>query len=186
MCDTPIARITGCVSSYIYHFILKIHSSCEIEQFVVHAKLIFASSVWYSETWGIYVYLARVYVAFFFYSPSLSSLSSHPSFWPPTSQLPPPLPDSLTLRRTEILHPPDLAKNIIHLLFFSRFSFPAFSGQSVVTGVVPSPFRYLALNFIAPSVRQSHCSSIFHRVLLTHALALFVKSICARKKFQQI
>ena len=35
MCDTPIARITSCVSSLrIYIIKIKIHSSCEIEDFV--------------------------------------------------------------------------------------------------------------------------------------------------------
>ena len=42
----------------------------------------------------------------------------------------------------------------------------------MVTGVVPSPPRFLPSIFIAHRARQSHCSSIFHRVLLTHALAL--------------
>ena len=44
--------------------------------------------------------------------------------------------------------------------FFSRFYFPA-SGQTVVTGVVPSPPRFLPSIVIAHRVRQSHCSSIF-------------------------
>ena len=42
----------------------------------------------------------------------------------------------------------------------------------MVTGVVPSPPRFLPSIFIAHRVQQSHCSSIFHRVLLTHVLAL--------------
>ena len=42
----------------------------------------------------------------------------------------------------------------------------------MVTGVVPSIPWFLPLIFIAHRVQQSHCSSIFHRVLLTHALAL--------------
>ena len=54
---------------------------------------------------------------------------------------------------------------------FSHFYFPA-SGQAVVTGVVPSPPRFLPSIFIVHRVQQSHRSSIFHRVLLTHALAL--------------
>ena len=54
---------------------------------------------------------------------------------------------------------------------FAHFHFPA-SGQAVVTGVVPSPPRLLPSIFIAHRVQQSHCSSIVHRVLLTHALAL--------------
>ena len=37
---------------------------------------------------------------------------------------------------------------------------------------VPSSPRFLPSTFIAHRVQQSHCSSIFHRVLLTYALAL--------------
>ena len=65
---------------------------------------------------------------------------------------------------------------ILHMLFiylfvfFANFYFPA-SGQAVVTGVVPSPPRFLPSIFIAHRVQQSHCSAMF-RVLLTHALAL--------------
>ena len=36
---------------------------------------------------------------------------------------------------------------------------------AVVTGVVPSPFRFLPSIFIAHRVQQPHCSSIFRRVL---------------------
>ena len=64
--------------------------------------------------------------------------------------------------------------------FFSHFYFPA-SGQAVVTGVVPSPPRFLPSIFIAHRVQQSHCSSIFHRVLLSHALALSASHWYARK-----
>ena len=75
------------------------------------------------------------------------------------------------------------------LFFFSffcaHFHFPA-SGQAVVTGVVPSPPRFLPSNFIAHRVQQSHCSSIFHRVLLTHALALSASQIVHKKKSQRI
>ena len=35
------------------------------------------------------------------------------------------------------------------------------SGLAVVTGVVPSPPRYVPLLFVAHSVQHSHCSSIF-------------------------
>ena len=65
-------------------------------------------------------------------------------------------------------------------VFFSHFYFPV-SGQVVVTGVVPSPPRFLPSICIAHRVQQSHCSSIFHRVLLTHALALS-KLICEHEK----
>ena len=48
--------------------------------------------------------------------------------------------------------------------FFAHFYFPA-SGQAVVTGVIPSPPRFLPSIFIAHRVQQSRCSSIFHRTL---------------------
>ena len=71
--------------------------------------------------------------------------------------------------------------------FFSShtFNFPA-SGQAVVTGVVPSPPRFLPSIFIAHRVQQSHCSSIFHRVLLTHALALSASQFVYKKKSPRI
>ena len=40
--------------------------------------------------------------------------------------------------------------------------------------------------FIAHRVQQSHCSSIFHRVLLTHALALSASQFVHKKKSQRI
>ena len=61
--------------------------------------------------------------------------------------------------------------HIFIYIYFAHLYFPA-SGQAVVTGVVPSPPRFLPLIFIAHRVLQSHCSWICHRVLLTHALAL--------------
>ena len=69
--------------------------------------------------------------------------------------------------------------------FFSHFHFPA-SGQAVVTGVVPSPPRFLPSIFIAHRVQQSHCSSIFHRVLLAHALALSASQFVHNKKSHRI
>ena len=39
--------------------------------------------------------------------------------------------------------------------------------------------------FIAHRVQQSHCSSIVHRVLLTHALALSASQIVHKKKSQR-
>ena len=65
------------------------------------------------------------------------------------------------------------------LFYFSHY-FPA-SGQAVVTGVVPSPPQFLPSIFIAHRVQQSHCSSIFHRVLLTHALALSASQFVRKK-----
>ena len=63
--------------------------------------------------------------------------------------------------------------------------FPA-SGQAVVTGVVSSPPRFLPSIFIAHRVQQSHCSSIFHRVLLTRALALSASQFVHKKKSPRI
>ena len=58
------------------------------------------------------------------------------------------------------------------------------------TGVVPSSPRFLPSIFIAHRVQQSHCTSMFHRVLLTHALALsaskFVHKFVHEKKSQRI
>ena len=45
----------------------------------------------------------------------------------------------------------------------------------------PSPPRFLPSIFIEHRVQQSHCSSIFHRVLLTHALALSQVNLCTIK-----
>ena len=69
--------------------------------------------------------------------------------------------------------------------FFAHFHFPA-SGQAVVTGVIPSPPRFLPSIFIAHRVQQSHCSSIVHRVLPTHALALSASQFVHKKKSQRI
>ena len=69
--------------------------------------------------------------------------------------------------------------------FFCTLSLPA-SGQAVVTGVIPSPPRFLPSIFIAHRVQQSHCSSIFHRTLLTHALALSASQFVHKKKSQRI
>ena len=49
-----------------------------------------------------------------------------------------------------------------------------------------SPPRFLPSIFIAHKVQQSHCSSIFHRVLLTHALALSASQFVHKKKSQRI
>ena len=52
----------------------------------------------------------------------------------------------------------------------------------MVTGVVPFLPRFLPSIFIAHRVQQSHCSSIFHRGLLTHALALSASQFVRKKK----
>ena len=54
------------------------------------------------------------------------------------------------------------------------------------TGVVPSPPRFLPSIYIAHRVQQSHCSSIFHRVLLSHALALSASQFVHEKRSQRI
>ena len=71
------------------------------------------------------------------------------------------------------------------LFFHTHIYFPA-SGQAVVTGVVSSPPRFSPSIFIARRVQQSHCSSIFHRVLLTHALALSAGQFVHKKKSPRI
>ena len=73
----------------------------------------------------------------------------------------------------------------LFFFFFPHFYFLA-SGQAVVTGVVPSPPRFLPSIFIAHRVKQSHCSSIFHQVLLTHALELSASQFVHKKKSQQV
>ena len=69
--------------------------------------------------------------------------------------------------------------------FLAHFYFPA-SEQAVVTGVVPSPPRFLPSIFIAHRGQQSHCSSVFHRVLQTHALALSTSQFVHKKKSPRI
>ena len=56
----------------------------------------------------------------------------------------------------------------------------------MVTGVVPFPPRFLPSIFIAHRVQQFHCSTIFHGVLLTHALALSASQFVHKKKSQRI
>ena len=55
----------------------------------------------------------------------------------------------------------------------------------MVTDVIPPP-RFLPSIFIAHRVQQSHCSSIVHRVLLSHALALSASQFVHKKKSQRI
>ena len=69
--------------------------------------------------------------------------------------------------------------------FLSHFYSPA-SGQAVVTSVAPPSPRFLPSIFIAHRVHQSHCSSIVHRVLLTHALALSASQFVHEKKSPRI
>ena len=73
----------------------------------------------------------------------------------------------------------------VFIFFLAHFHFPA-SGQAVVTGVVPSPPRFLPSIFIAHRIQQSRCSSIIHRVLLSHALALSASQFVHKKRSQRI
>ena len=56
----------------------------------------------------------------------------------------------------------------------------------MVTGVVSSSPRVLPSICIANRVQQSNCSSTFHRVLLTHALALSASPFVHKKKSPRI
>ena len=85
---------------------------------------------------------------------------------------------SRRIRCNNILYRPYLYRNFS--FFFTHIYFPA-SGPAVVTGVVPSPPRFSPFNFVAQRVQQSHCSSIFHRVLLTRALALSTSQFDLKK-----
>ena len=72
---------------------------------------------------------------------------------------------------------------LFYFIFFTHIYFPA-PGQAVVTGVVLSSPRFLPS--IAHRLQQSHCSSIFHRGLLTHALALSASQFVRKKKSPRI
>ena len=67
--------------------------------------------------------------------------------------------------------------------FFLTLYFPA-SGQAVVTGVVPSPPRFLPSIFIPHRVQQSHCSLLvdFLSSVANSRSRAFRKSICAQEK----
>ena len=65
-------------------------------------------------------------------------------------------------------------------VFFSHFYFPA-SGQAVVSGVIPSPPRYVLSVFIAHWAQHSHCSSRSSNVANLRFRA-FRESICAQEK----
>ena len=92
---------------------------------------------------------------------------------------------------TSIVSPVDTLIPLLFLfvclfVFHTHIYFPA-SGHVVDTGVVPSPPRFLPSIFIAHRVQHiSHCSSIFHRVLLTHALALSASQFVHKKKSPRI
>ena len=92
----------------------------------------------------------------------------------------------------EVQHP---ASTMIHsffcsffylfIYFLDHFYFPA-SGQAVVSGVVPSPPRYVPSVFIAHRVRHSHCSSTFIEYVANSRFhAFFRESICAQENLAQ-
>ena len=68
-----------------------------------------------------------------------------------------------------------------HTSSFQRLDKP----WSQVSSLLP-PGSCLQFFFIAHRFQQSHCSSIFHRVLLTHALALSASQFVDKKKSQRI
>ena len=72
-----------------------------------------------------------------------------------------------------------------HFFFSHTFTFQLLDKLwSQVSTLVPP--RFLPSIFIAHRVQQSHRSSIFHRVLLTHALALSASQFMYKKKSQRI
>ena len=75
--------------------------------------------------------------------------------------------------------------SVIFCIFFSFLLFSFWTSRGH-TGVVPSSPRVLPSIFIAHNVQQSHCWSIFHRVLLTHALALSASQFVHKKKSQRV
>ena len=76
-----------------------------------------------------------------------------------------------------------MSTTFFFFFFFSHtFTFQLLDKPWSQVGVVPSSPRFLPSIFIAHRVQQSHCSSIFHRVLLTHALAVSARQFCAQEK----
>ena len=70
-------------------------------------------------------------------------------------------------------------------LFFHTFTFQLLDKPwSQVSSLLPPGFCLQF--FIAHRVQQSHCPSIFRRVLLTHALALSASQVVHKKKSQCI
>ena len=74
------------------------------------------------------------------------------------------------------------------IFFFFFFRTPLLSSFWTSRGhrCRPFPTPVLAFNFIAHRVQQSRCSSIFHRVLLTNALALSASQFVRKKKSSRI
>ena len=70
--------------------------------------------------------------------------------------------------------------------FFYTFTFQLLDKPWLQVSVAPSSPRFLPSLFIAHRFQQFYCSSIFHRVLLTHALALSANQFVHKKKPQRI
>ena len=67
-------------------------------------------------------------------------------------------------------------------IFFSRFYFPVSGLKPWTQGSVDPSFpQFLRSIFIAHNVQQFRCLSIFHRVLLTPALALSASQLVPKK-----
>ena len=89
-----------------------------------------------------------------------------------------------------------MARASIEVALFGFFFFFFFVGEGILLlssfwtsrGHRCRPFfpRFLPSIFIAHRLQQSHCSSIFHRVLLTHALALSAGKFVRQKKSPRI
>ena len=92
---------------------------------------------------------------------------------------PPPFPPIHRLLLSVISRVKRGSETPLFVLFFFSHTL-LLSRQAVVTGVAPYP-RFLPSIFIAHRVQQSHCSSIFHTVLLTHALALSASHFVHKK-----
>ena len=94
-------------------------------------------------------------------------------------------PDAWGSSRVDILTYPCV---FFYLLFFftSRTFFFQLLDKPWSQVSSLSPPRFLPSIFIAHRVQHSHCSSIFHRVLLTHALALAASQSVRKKKSQRI
>ena len=76
---------------------------------------------------------------------------------------------------------PSGAPTFLYSFFHTPLLSIFWTKKAVATGVVPSP-RLLPSIFFAHRVQQSHCSSIFRRALLTHALALSASRFVHVKK----
>ena len=69
------------------------------------------------------------------------------------------------------------------VFFFPFFSFQLLEKPWLQVSSLDPPDSFL---LIAHRVQQSHCSSVLHRVLLTHALALSASQILHKKTFLRI